>query len=159
MRIKLCVLKAIHQHYPSPPAWKPSLFLRQECICSATEPRSRLFCSPELLTLCTPGRHAHTRIPSAALGSVNLGFLLILLFISPYRISCRAHSSSHGAARLDAAIVSLFLRCCAQSRVQLPGWQAKVSSRVVSPTMSPVTDWCLWRQSTLLSLTFFHQFI
>lgn len=103
MRITLCILKVIHQHYPSPSAWKPSLCLGQGFICSDSEAWSRPFSSPELLTLCTPGMHAHTRVPTVASGSVNLGFLLFLLFFFCH--AELAHSSSHSAARLHAAIV------------------------------------------------------
>lgn len=82
-------------------AWKPSPCLGQGCICSA-----RPFPSSELLAFHVSSSHARTRVPSAAPGSVNLGFLLILIFILGYRISYRAHNSSHSAARIHTAVAA-----------------------------------------------------
>lgn len=108
MRIKFCILKVILQHYPFPSAWKPSPCLGQGCICS-TQAQSRLFSSPELLTLHAPVTCARTRVQTATLSSVKPGFLLILililLFILSHRNSCKTHSRSCGAARLHTATV------------------------------------------------------
>lgn len=81
--------------------------------------------SPELLALRMPGTHAHTRVPTGALASVNVGFLLTPLFILPRRVSRRGHSSSRSAARLHAAIVpcsqGAVLGCGCSSRHGKPG--------------------------------------